>query len=104
MADSREDRLAQIAQLVHSTAESSSNVTPKRSRVQKERLRVAVSSHYVALDELNHVFQDINSTSALDYFDPDDAVLIRRVASSLSDARRALRHLASREWLRKQKP
>jgi hypothetical protein len=50
---------------------------------------------------LNHVFADINSTSALTYFDSDDANLIRQAASSLSDARRAIRRLANREWLRK---
>ena len=102
MTDSREDRLARIAELVHNTASTAEGTTPTRSRMQKDRLRVAVATHYVALDELNHVVQDINSTSALDYFDAEDAALIRQAASSLSDARRALRRLAKREWLRKQ--
>lgn len=102
MTDSVEERLAEIARIVKERAsEPSQEVTPARSRRQKDRLRTAVSEHYVALDDLNHVFADINSTSALDYFNEDDAVLIRQAASSLSDARRALRRLAKRDWVRK---
>lgn len=97
-----DERLAEIARLVRArAAEVGENVSPTRSRRQKERLRTALSSHFVALDDLNHVFQDINSTSALDYFSESDADLIRRAASSLSDARRVLRRLAKRDWVRK---
>lgn len=100
-------KLAAISALVYQKAEnpSPSDVSPTLSRVQKERLRTAVSSYYTALEELNHVFQDINSTTALSYFAPSDATLIRQAATSLSDARRAIRRLASAsEWLRKSKP
>lgn len=104
MSDQLEERLAKIASLIQERAQGpeQKGVSPTRSRIQKDRLRVVVAEHYVALDELNHVFQDINSTSALGYFDDQEAVLIRQAASSLSDARRALRRLAAkREWLRK---
>lgn len=99
-------KLAAISALVYQKAENPpSDVSPTLSRVQKERLRTAVSSYYTALEELNHVFQDINSTTALSYFAPSDATLIRQAATSLSDARRAIRRLASAsEWLRKSKP
>jgi len=99
------DRVAAISALVHQrageTGTSDSDVSPTMSRHQKDRLRVAVGSYYLALEELNHVFQDINSTTALSYFDPNEAGLIRQAASGLSDARRAIRRLASSEWLRK---
>ncbi len=99
------DRLAEISALVHARAKEAeagdSGVSPSHSRRQKDRLRTALADYYTALEELNHVFQDINSTSALTYFDSDDAGLIRQAASSLSDARRAIRRLANREWLRK---
>lgn len=104
MTTMAEERLAEIARLVRERAASAGDrheVTPTRSRLQKERLRVAVATHYVALDDLNHIFQDINSTSALHYFNETDADLIRQAASSLSDARRALRRLAKRDWVRK---
>jgi hypothetical protein len=99
----RQERLAEIMSLIQETAQGAerATVSPTRSRLQKERLRTAVADNYVALDNLNHVFQDINSTSALGYFDGHEAELIRQAASSLSDARRALRRLAKREWLRK---
>lgn len=99
------DRLAAISALVHSRAKEAEtdgpSTSPSNSRRQKDRLRVALADYYTSLEELNHVFQDINSTSALTYFDSDDAGLIRQAASSLSDARRAIRRLANREWLRK---
>jgi len=99
------ERLAEISALVHARAKEAetegSDVSPTQSRRQKDRLRQALAGYYTALEELNHVFQDINSTSALTYFDTDDASLIRQAASSLSDARRAIRRLANREWLRK---
>ena len=104
MSEQLKERLAKIASLVQERAAQGteqSEVSPTRSRIQKDRLRTAVAEHYVALDELNHVFQDINSTPALGYFDDQDADLIRQAASSLSDARRVLRRLAKREWLRK---
>lgn len=103
MTETLEERLAEIARLVRDRASSTEDreVTPTRSRIQKDRLRTALTDHFVALDDLNHVFQDINSTSALDYFSQSDADLIRQAASSLSDARRALRRLAKREWVRK---
>lgn len=98
----RKERLEAIARIVtNGSAKSGMSVTPIRSRKQKDRLRVAFVEHYVSLDELNHVFQDINSTSALGYFDSHEADLIRQAASSLSDARRALRRLAKRDWLKK---
>jgi len=106
MVDKLEDRLAKIAEIVRERASqepTDSGLSPTRSRLQKDRLRTAVAAHYVALDELNHVFQDINSTSALGYFDDQEANLIRQAASSLSDARRALRRLGQSEWLRKNK-
>ena len=65
--DKLEDRLARIAEIVRERASQSpdsSELSPTMSRIQKDRLRTSVSAHYVALDELNHVFQDINSTSA----------------------------------------
>lgn len=100
------DRLGEIAALVQERAASSQeegtkDVSPTLSRRQKDRLRTVVSSNYVALDELDHVFQDVSSTSALGYFGEEDVALIREAASSLSDARRALRRLANREWLNK---
>lgn len=98
------NRIAEISAMVHARAQEAAlnaEVPPSRSRVQKERLRAVVASYYASLEELNHVFQDINSTAALTYFDSDDAVLIRRAASSLSDARRSIRLLANREWLKK---
>lgn len=105
MSEPLEARLARINSLVQERAARSAEygeVSPTRSRIQKDRLRVVVAEHYVALDELNHVFQDINSTSALGYFDDQEAELIRQAASSLSDARRVLRRLAAkREWPRK---
>lgn len=104
MSEQLKERLRKIASLVEERAAQGTEepqVSPTRSRIQKDRLRVAVAEHYVALDELNHVFQDINSTSALGYFDAQEVDLIRQAASSLSDARRALRRLAKREWLRK---
>lgn len=99
-------KLAAISALVYQTAEDkTSEVSPSMSRHQKERLKLAVSSYYTALEELNHVFQDINSTHALSYFGPTDATLIRQAATSLSDARRAIRRLASvSDWIRKSKP
>lgn len=100
------DRLAEISALVHSRAKEAetevSSVSPSHSRIQKERLRTAVAKYYTALEELNHVFEDINSTSALTYFASDEVGLIRQAAASLSDARRVIRRLANREWLRKQ--
>ena len=96
------DRLAEISAVVHARAkEGEVDTSPSMSRRQKERLRTAVADNYTALEEMNHVFQDINSTSALSYFGTDDASLIRQAASSLSEARRAIRRLANREWLRK---
>jgi hypothetical protein len=98
------ERLLQIAARIHERAaqgSSPSDSSPAQSRMQRDRVRTAVASHFIGLDELNHVFQDISSTSALRYFDDDDAALIRQAASHLSDARRVLRRLANREWLRK---
>jgi len=98
---SKSDR-AKISDIIQAKAmEEDNNVSPSLSRLQKDRLREALADHYLAIDNLNYVFQDINSTSALTYFDKDDAVLIRQAASSLSDARRAIRRLANREWVRK---
>lgn len=98
-------RIAKISALVHARAneaEVEGNPTsPSNSRRQKDRLRAVLADTYTSLEELNHVFQDINSTPALTYFDNDEAGLIRQAASSLSDARRAIRRLANREWLRK---
>jgi len=76
-------------------------VSPSKSRGQRDRLRVAVRENYLSLDELNHVFQDITSAASLCYFDENDADLIRQAASGLSDARRAIRRLASRKWVQK---
>lgn len=99
----RAQRLAAISALVHSKAAEvdNSTVAPSQSRRQKDRLKTALADYYTGLEELNHVFQDINSTPALSYFDKDEAGLIHQVASSLSDARRSIRRLANSEWLRK---
>ena len=97
-------RLAAISALVYQTAEDKvpSEVSPTLSRHQKDRLRAVVANYYTALEELNHVFADINSADSLSYFAPNDANLIRQASSGLSDARRAIRRLAANsEWLRK---
>lgn len=97
------DRLRAIAQMVAARASdfSDNSVTPSISRHNFDRVRSVIGSHYLALEELNHVFQDINSTAALDYFSEHDASLIKEAASSLADARRTIRRLANREWVRK---
>lgn len=102
---STEDRLRAIAALVEKRASSCSeaDTTPSRSKHNRERVRSVLANHYLALEELNHVFQDINSTTALGYFNEHDASLIKEAASSLSDARRTIRRLASREWVLKHK-
>lgn len=102
MSKDSKNSLMKISDIIHAKAmEDDSDVSPSLSRIQKDRLRAALANHYIALDDLNYVFQDINSTSALTYFDKDDAALIRQAASSLSDARRAIRRLANSQWLRK---
>ena len=88
--------MSEIAFLIREKAASSSasDVTPARSRRQKERLRTSVEAHYLSLDELSHFFTDISSTDALNYFSPEQASLIKQAASGLADARRAIRRLA----------
>lgn len=101
--DDMRERLRAIAKMVAARASdfSDNSVTPSISRHNFERVRSVIGSHYIALEELNHVFQDINSTAALDYFNEHDASLIKEAASSLADARRTIRRLANREWVRK---
>lgn len=107
MTTSASKKLEKVIKMVQERAASlddataSSMASPSLSRGQRSRLRVAVRENYLALDELNHVFQDITSASSLGYFDEDDAVLIRQAASGLSNARRAIRRLASRRWVKK---
>lgn len=105
MENKASDRIAQISALVYGKSTEASteagSVSPSYSRRQKDRLRDALASYYTSVDALNHVLQDINSSSALRYFDPSDASLIRQAASSLSDARRFIRRLANSEWVRK---
>jgi len=107
MTTSAAEKLEKVIKIVQERAASLDSSpgapkgSPSMSRGQRSRLRVAVRENYLALDELNHVFQDITSASSLGYFDEDDAVLIRQAASGLSNARRAIRRLASRRWVKK---
>lgn len=99
---SKIDRIIKLVCERAASAESQpSEVSPSKSRGQRARLRVAVRENYLSLDELNHVFQDITSASSIRYFDEGDADLIRQAASGLSNARRAIRRLASRRWVQK---
>tara|TARA_R100000656_G_scaffold104176_1_gene76189 strand:+ start:230447 stop:230773 length:327 start_codon:yes stop_codon:yes gene_type:complete len=102
--DQPEDRLKTVSDYVLKKAHegaSTDRVTPIQSRHQKARLREAVAKNYVNLDELEYVFKDINSSSSLKYFSSEDAKLIRAAALSLAEARRSLRKLGQREWLKK---
>ena len=101
---SNKSRQQEIAEMILAGAErlsSEPDVPPSLARVQRDRLRAVVADNCIALDSLVHVFRDINTTSALDYFTSDEANMIRQAASSLSEARSVIRKLSDNEWLRK---